>query len=254
MNRPRVNILGCPVDNLDIKETLDLIDKMVRSKSPHQHAVINVDKLLKYRSDHTLRDIIYNCDIINADGMPIVWAAKILGNPLKERIAGIDLMERLIELSVHKRYRLFFLGAKEDIVNEVFRIYRERFPELQIAGFRNGYWKPEEEENVVEHIRNTRADILFIAMSSPKKEFFIKKYLHTMCVPFVMGVGGSFDVVAGKIRRAPKWMQEIGLEWLFRLLQEPRRLWRRYLVGNTVVIYLVFKELMKKLIAHRFNY
>jgi len=129
-------------------------------------------------------------------------------------------------------YRIYFLGAEEGIVRDVLSHYRNLYPNLQICGYQNGYFKSNEEEKVAQKIRDAKPDILFVAMSSPKKEKFINQYKELMDVPFVMGVGGSFDVVAGKVKRAPLWMQSSGLEWFYRLVQEPGRMWKRYLVTN----------------------
>jgi len=241
----RVRILGCPVDNLSLEETLGLIDKIIEEKKISQHVVINVNKLLQARREPELLKIIDSCRIINVDGVPILWAAKILGVSIKERIAGIDLMDRLLERAALKGYSVFFLGAEEDIVRKVVKICCVRYPNLKIAGYRNGYWKEEEEKEVVEYIKQCRPDILFVAISSPKKEKFLSKYLEEMGIPFVMGVGGAFDVIGGKTKRAPKWIQRIGLEWFFRLIQEPKRLWKRYLIGNALFLWLVFKEFIK---------
>jgi len=244
MTRPeRVDLLGCPIDNLSRAETVDCIDRWIQDRRPCQHVVVNVDKLLKVRKDQALYDIIAGCGIINADGMPLVWVSRWLGTPLKERVTGIDLMEDLIALAAQRGYAVFFLGARQPVVEAVTEIYRTRFPALRIAGHRNGYWTPEEEREVVRQIKQSGADILFVAMGSPRKEIFLNQYRQELGPPFVMGVGGSFDVVAGKTRRAPQWMQHWGLEWLFRFLQEPKRMWKRYLVGNTCFIGLVIREL-----------
>jgi len=247
----RIEVFGCPIDNLSMSETIELIDTMIQSRKPHQHVVVNADKLLKLREDENLKQIISSCDIINADGMPIVWASRLIGKKLKERVTGIDLMENLIRYAADKGYRPYFLGAREEVVNKVIEIYRSRYPGLKIAGYRNGYWKPEEEDSVAAAIQNSKADILFVAMGSPKKEIFLRKYLSGMQVPFVMGVGGSFDVVAGHTKRAPLWMQNCGLEWFFRFLQEPRRMWKRYLIGNTRFLLLVMKESFKLFVRKR---
>lgn len=240
----RIEILGCPVDNLTQDETVVMIDRMIAERGAHQHVVVNAAKILQSRQDITVRRIIQGCDIINADGMAVVWASRILGKGLKERVTGIDLMFRLIAHAEDKGYRLFFLGATEDVNRKVVDICRKRHPRLNIAGSHNGYWKPEEEDGLVGNISRSRADILFVAMGSPKKELFIAKHLSALNVPFVMGVGGSFDVLAGLVERAPDWMQKAGLEWFWRMLQEPGRLWTRYLVGNTLFILLVLKELI----------
>jgi len=239
----RVTILGCPIDNMTMSETVKRVDDLIIEGGVHQHVVVNVDKLLKVRRDENLKKIISSCDIINADGMPLVWVSSFFGARLKERVAGIDLMERLIEFASQKGYRIFVLGAHKNVVKKVVKTFKDKYTNLEIAGYRDGYWKLEEENTVAKLIKNSKPDILFVAISSPKKEVFLSKYLDYMNVPFVMGVGGSFDVVAGLAKRAPKWMQDSGLEWLYRLIQEPRRMWKRYLIGNSVFIWYVIKEL-----------
>jgi len=247
----RLNILGCPIDSLSFEETIAMIDDIIRHKVPRQHVVINVSKLLQARRDTCLAEIIASCYIINPDGMPIVWASKILGKPLKEKISGIDLMNVLIKHSAEKGYRIYFLGAKDEVVKKVVDVCGKQYPELQIAGYRNGYWEESEEKEIVAGIKVAVPDIIFVAISSPKKEIFLKRNLDDMQVPFVMGVGGSFDVLAGKTKRAPLWMQKSGLEWFYRLLQEPKRLWKRYLIGNSVFICLVVKEFFRKRVCRR---
>jgi len=246
----RIEILGCPLDNLTIDETLRIIDEMIASGKPHQHVVVNVAKLLQIRSDPELKRIVSSCDIINVDGMPIIWASRLFRKRLKERVAGIDLMQKLIAEAMKKGYKLYFLGAEEDVVRNVVEKYKKVHPDIQIVGYRNGYWNVDEEREVVNAIRDSKPDILFVAISSPKKEIFLEKYLDEIGVPFVMGVGGSYDIIAGKIKRAPLWAQKSGFEWLFRLVQEPRRMWKRYLIGNTIFVCVVVKELMKCLVKN----
>jgi len=170
-----------------------------------------------------------------------------LKKPLPERVAGIDLMEELVKLASDKGYRLFFLGAKEEIVKSVVDIYSKKYGHKIIAGYRNGYFKKEDEANIAQQIADSNADILFVAISSPKKEIFLNTYKHLIKTPFIMGVGGSFDVISGFVKRAPKWMQDWGLEWFYRTMQEPRRMWKRYLFGNSTFIYLVLKEKVKQI-------
>lgn len=245
MTSERIDLLGCPVDNISMDETLKRIDEIIHSAIPVQHVVVNVDKILKIRRDEKLYNIVNHCAIINVDGMPLVWISRLFGKPLKERVAGIDLMERLVEHAAKRTYRIFFLGAEDMIVKKVIDIYTQQYQNLAVAGFHHGYWAPAEEQRIVQGIKESKADILFVAMSSPRKEEFINQYLTQMNTPFVMGVGGSFDIVAGKTKRAPQWMQYAGLEWLFRLFQEPRRMWRRYLVGNVRFVLLVVYEYVR---------
>lgn len=238
----RVVLFGVPIDNLTLDETVDRIEQLVRCGPTHQHVVVNVDKIVKLQRDSTLREAILGCDLINADGQPIVWASRILKSPLKARVTGVDLFEALIERCAARGFRPFLLGARQEVVERVAELLKTRHTQLQLAGFRNGYWSPSEEPSVVAKVKMARPDILFVAMSSPRKELFLRKWKPELQVPLVMGVGGTFDVVAGKVKRAPRWVQWCGLEWLYRLLQEPRRLWRRYLVEDMAFFRLLALE------------
>ena len=240
-------ICDIPVDALTMQQTINLIDSAIKEKRPTHHVVINAVKVVNARKDKELMDSIVNCDIINADGQGIVWASQILSNPLPERVAGIDLMEELVKLAAENNYRIYFLGAKEEIVKSVVDRYAKKFGNQIIAGYRNGYFTIDEEPIIAKQISDSNADILFVAMSSPKKEIFLNAYKDVIKTSFIMGVGGSFDVVAGLVKRAPRWMQDWGLEWLYRIIQEPRRMWKRYLFGNSAFIYLVFKEKFKQI-------
>lgn len=238
----RIEMMGCLIDNLSMEETLQKIEGFIRSGQPHQHVVVNVDKLSKAARDPELRRIINACALISADGMPVVWASRLLGKPLKERVTGIDLFDCLLARAGEKGWRVFFLGAEEEVVQALKRLCQERFPRLHVAGVRNGYWRAEEEAAVVELIADSRADLLFVAISSPLKERFLGRYQSQMKVPFAMGVGGSFDIAVGKVRRAPPWMCRCGLEWFFRFLQEPRRMFRRYFIDDAYFFWLLAKE------------
>ena len=242
----RTNILGCLIDNLSMKQTLSRIERFINEGECHQHVVVNVDKIVKANRDPGLLDVINSCDLVNADGMPVVWASRLLGSPLKERVAGIDLFVKLIEMSANKGWRVYFLGAREKVVTTVVNKSQRKHPSLKIAGCRNGYWLPEEEKSIVEEIKIAMPDILFVAISSPKKENFLGSYLKYMNVSFAMGVGGSFDVLAGLTKRAPFWMQKTGLEWFYRFLQEPNRMFKRYFVDDMYFFWLLAKELLRR--------
>jgi len=241
--KERVSFLNTSIDNLTMHETLTVIQENISQNNQLHHIVVNAGKLVAMQSDLQLRESVNEADLINADGQAIVWASKLLGKPLKERVAGIDLMQNLVDLAHKNKYKIFFFGAKEEIVKEVVNRYTDRYDKSIIAGYRNGYFKKEEEKDIALEISKSGAQLLFVAISSPTKENFLfenKSLLKN--INFVMGVGGSFDVVAGKVKRAPKWMQNVGLEWFYRFLQEPRRMWKRYLIGNTKFILLVLKE------------
>lgn len=240
---PLIKILNTTIHNLSMQETLGLIDTAISQSNQIHHVVVNAGKIVAMQNDLQLRQSVNKSDLINADGQAVVWASKILGKPLKERVAGIDLMENLVELAAQKNYKIFFFGAKEEIVTKVVNIYQKKHGKQLIAGYRNGYFLKEEESAIAQEIADSGAQLLFVAISSPTKENFLYNYKKELAkVNFIMGVGGSFDVVAGLTKRAPLWMQKAGLEWFYRFLQEPKRMWKRYLVGNTQFIYLVLKE------------
>lgn len=243
----RITLMGCQIDNLSMEETLRTVEGFIQSGQPHQHVVVNVDKLVKASRDAELRAIINDCALVNVDGMPVVWASRLLGKPLKERVAGVDLFEALMRRAGDKGWRVFLLGAREEVVSAVRDTYQRKYPRLDIAGYRNGYWKGEQEEQaVVDQIRDSRADLLFVAISSPKKEQFLGRYQAEMKIPFAMGVGGTFDVAIGRVKRAPVWMQKAGLEWFYRFLQEPRRMFRRYFIDDIAFIWLLIKEAARR--------
>ena len=244
---PSITMMGCRIDNLSMEETLGRIEDFIRSGKPHQHVVVNVDKLVKASRDEGLRRIINDCALVNADGMPVVWASRLLGKPLKERVTGVDLFEALMRRAGERGWRVFLLGARREVVAQVAETYRRRYPPLVIAGWRDGYWQGEAEEaEVAAQVRASGADLLFVATGSPKKEQFLGRWQATMRIPFAMGVGGTFDVAIGRVKRAPRWMQRAGLEWFYRFLQEPRRMFRRYFIEDMAFIGLLIKEALKR--------
>jgi N-acetylglucosaminyldiphosphoundecaprenol N-acetyl-beta-D-mannosaminyltransferase len=243
----RITLMGCTIDNLSMEETLQTIEGFIHTGKPHQHVVVNVDKLVKASRDPELRRIINECALINVDGMPVVWASRLLGKPLKERVAGVDLFEALMRRAGEKGWRVFLLGAQEEVVGKVAATYQRRYPALVLAGWRNGYWQGEAEEaQVAGQIRDARPDLLFVAISSPKKEQFLGRWQAEMRIPFAMGVGGTFDVAIGRVKRAPVWMQKSGLEWFYRFLQEPRRMFRRYFIEDMAFVWLLIKEATRR--------
>ncbi len=237
----RYPILNTYVSALSLEESVDAIESIIEQREPVQHVVINASKVNLIEKDKNLAAIVNACPLINADGASIVWAAKKLGVPLTERVTGIDLFQALVELSARKGYKIYLFGAKEEVVLKVKSTFEGRYPGIEIVGCRNGYFTEAEETQIVADMAASGADIMFVAFSSPKKEYWIHKHLSELGIPFVMGVGGSFDVVAGVTARAPKWMQDHGLEWFYRFIQEPGRLWRRYVVGNARFVLLTLK-------------
>ena len=241
--RPVIEFMGCRMHPWTMRETVEEITRRIKAGVFTQHVVVNVAKLVNMRKDAALRASVESCDIINIDGMGVVWGARLLGHDVPERVAGVDLFHELLAMSAREGFSVYLLGATEEVVARVAQVVRTRYPDLRIAGFHHGYFW-DDEQAVVNKIKASGADLLFVAITSPKKEKFIAKWRNQLGVKFVMGVGGTFDVVAGKVRRAPRWMQRIGLEWLFRLLQEPRRLGRRYLVTNGKFLWYILRAKM----------
>ena len=241
----KISIFNCPISNISLKETVDIIEIAIKNNSRITHCCINAAKIVNMKKNSKLSNSIKECDIISADGQAIVWASKILNSPLKERVSGIDLMNTLIDLSNKNKYKIFFLGATDDTITKLINKIQNIYGDKIIAGWNHGYFEESVEEKLINKINRSNPDILFVGISSPKKEIFLNKYKNKLNVSFIMGVGGSFDVFVGKVKRAPIWMQKVGLEWFYRLTQEPRKMWKRYLVTNTVFIYTLIKEKYK---------
>ena len=238
----RIDFIGIPLDNLYMSETLKKIEDAIINNNQIHHCVINAGKVVKMQNDEKLRESVINSDIISADGMSIVWAAKFLGTKIKERVAGIDLMENLVSLAYNKNYSCFFLGARQEVVEKLVNDYSVKYSKEIISGFENGYFDENYEQELVKKIKDSNANILFVAITSPKKEIFLNKHKSELKnINLIMGVGGSFDVISGAIKRAPLFIQKIGLEWLYRFIQEPKRMWRRYLIGNFKFMIMIFK-------------
>jgi N-acetylglucosaminyldiphosphoundecaprenol N-acetyl-beta-D-mannosaminyltransferase len=247
MDSKKSIIFGIPVDKLTMQQSIDEVEKAIAENRQIHHTVINAGKVVAMQKDPLLRDSVLAAQMINADGQAIVWAARLLGKPVPERVAGIDLMLNLVADAHIKGRKIYLFGAKDEVVNEVVRQFGEQYSTELIAGYRNGYYEASEERAIAAAIGDSGAHMLFVAMTSPKKEIFLDQFKDELShVNFIMGVGGSFDVVAGKVKRAPVWMQNVGLEWAYRFLQEPGRMWKRYLVGNTKFIMLTLGELIRR--------
>jgi N-acetylglucosaminyldiphosphoundecaprenol N-acetyl-beta-D-mannosaminyltransferase len=230
--RNRVALLGVGIDNLSMDVVVELIDGLIEQGGCHQVATANVDFLTKAFDDGELLDILHNCELVVADGMPLVWASRILGAPLKERVAGADLVPRLLELSARKKRRIFLLGASEENSFAAAENIAQDFPGAVVCGrysppFTPGV--PVEDELILQLIAEAKPDLLLVAFGNPKQEKWIARHLDRLNVPVCIGVGASIDFLSGRQSRAPKWMQRSGLEWTYRMINEPRRLALRYL-------------------------
>lgn len=234
----RVDVLGCRIDPVDMGAAVNRCDAYVRERAQAQHMAVNAAKIVSSRRHRQLQDLINRSDIVTADGQAVVWASRLLGDPLPTRVTGIDLMQKLLALAERSGYRVFLLGARREVLELAVMRLRARHPRLILAGRRDGYFSRDEEPEVASQIRAARPDLLFVGMPTPDKEYFLSRWGDQLGVPFSMGVGGAIDVIAGETRRAPRPVQRLGLEWAFRVAQEPRRLWRRYLVTNSTFVWL----------------
>ena len=226
-----IAMLGVPFDKVTSADSLRILGEMIASGRPHYAATANVDFAVQALKDVELRRILADADLVLCDGMPLVWASRFLGNPLPERVTGSDLVPRLLAEAELKGWRVFFLGGTDESVARAAERVRTRHPKLQLVGAYSPPFKPlleMDHEDIVRRVREARPDILLVAFGCPKQEKWISMQLHHAGVPLSIGVGATIDFLAGSVRRAPVWMQRTGLEWTFRLLQEPRRLFRRY--------------------------
>jgi len=243
----KTDFLGIPIDTLTMEETIARIDLAIRENKSIRQVSVNAGKMVLIQQDKELYNSVISCDIISPDGQSIVWASHFLGKYLPGRVAGCDLMQKIVKLAYKNKYKCFFFGAKEAVIKRVVDIYKHLYGPNIIAGYRNGYFTKEDGPLIAKQIADSGAQILFVAITSPKKENFLCEHADILKnVNYTMGVGGTFDIIAGVTKRAPQWMQNYGLEWFYRFLLEPRRMWRRYLIGNSKFIWLVIKEKFKR--------
>lgn len=248
----RIQLLGCPIDELSMDQTLQQCLTWCREKQGAKTLVtVNAAHLIMAHSDEALRHACISGDVIVADGMPVVWASRLVGDPLNERVAGVDIMDNLLKVGQENKLRIFLLGAKQEIIDKLHDIAQRDYPDLVIAGSRNGYFSKHDYPEIIQQIRDSQSDILFIGMPSPFKEVWGEEHRNDFGVSVIIGVGGSFDVIAGYVSRAPLWMQKIGMEWFWRFLMEPRKMWRRYLVNNSLFIFRVGCEFFQRRILRR---
>lgn len=244
-------VCGIPVANLTEDEAVAAIDKMISEGGSHYAAVVNAAKIVAATRDERLKQVLLGADLVTADGMSVVWASRLLGQPLKQRVTGIDLFERLVGYAAGRGWSVYFLGAQDEAVRGTAERFKSRHPELKVAGYHNGYFAASETVAIADAIWQSAADVLFVAMGSPAQEKWIASQLERSGVRFALGVGGSFDHISGLAVRAPRWMQRAGFEWLYRLLREPRRMWRRYLIGNSTFIWMVVRQRIRRATAQR---
>lgn len=240
----QAQILGFPIDNLSLDEAVDQIVQPRRN--PLQVSFLNVDCINKAVRSRSYREVLTSSGLRLADGIGLRIAGRILKSEIRQNVNGTDMFPRLCERMEGDGLSLYLLGARPGVAEAVRDWACARFPRLRIAGVHHGYWSPEEEPSVVHAVRNSGADVALVAMGAPAQEDFIRRYLKDLGVRAALGVGGLFDFYSGRIPRAPQYLREIGLEWVYRLYQEPGRMWRRYLIGNVVFLTRVLIALRKR--------
>jgi len=250
MDIKTVNILGTGFSRINMENTLKIIEKLITNGRKSQVCVTNAYSLVLMQKDKEFEDITNSASLVVADGKLLVWISRLYGEPIPERVAGPDLVYEFCKISAKEGYKLFFLGSDFITLKKMVENLKKVFLHLRIAGVYSPPFKKRfserENEKIVVSINKVKPDVLLVGLGAPKQEKWIWKNKDELQVSVLVGVGAAFDFLAGTVRRAPKWMQKCGLEWLFRLCQEPGRLWKRYLIGNAIFLWLVAKELIKK--------
>ncbi|MEM9412257.1 MAG: WecB/TagA/CpsF family glycosyltransferase [Planctomycetota bacterium] len=238
-----MNLLNCEFDPVTEEQTCSWAADFIEKGERGYVSTVNVSILMSMQDDPDLKRFVDRSALTVADGMPIVWLSKVLGKPLPERVAGVDLVMSLSRKAAEHQVPIYLLGAKSDVVKRVSEHLQQEIPGIQIVGADDGYFDESEFSERAKKIAESQAGILFVAMGSPRQEEFLDQSWDELGVNLAMGVGGSFEVIAGNKQRAPIWMQEYGFEWLFRLVQEPRRLMGRYLVTNSQFVWAATKAI-----------
>jgi N-acetylglucosaminyldiphosphoundecaprenol N-acetyl-beta-D-mannosaminyltransferase len=232
--------------DVTMTEAVSWVDHCIENRQPHSLFGTNVAGFVYSRKNLVLRAFYDSCDLLTIDGMGVYYAGRLLGLPFRETVPGSYLMLKLLSVARDKGYRVFLLGSKPETVRRAAANLNQQFPGVNLVGFHHGYFSKDEETTVVDLINRSQATILFIGMTSPLKEVFVQRNLERIHVPVQMGVGGTIDVLAGEFSLPPPWVRNAGLEWLNRLRQEPRRLWKRYLVTNTAFACILFDHLVHR--------
>lgn len=242
----RVEILGCPFDQVSMQSTIDRCLAWCEApRVAHTVVTMNAALLCMIRRDGELRTACRAGDLVVADGVPVVWTSRLAGVPLPERVAGVDLTARLLAEGARRGLSVYFLGARREVVEDLVRWCRREHPGLRIAGWRDGYFTASEHAEIVAEIGRLAPHMLFVGMPSPFKETWCERHREALAVPVILGVGGTFDVLTGYVRRAPRVLQKLGMEWFWRLAMEPRKMWKRYLRTNTEFIGLAVRDVIR---------
>lgn len=246
----KIHLLGVNIDNVSFEEAISSVEEMILRQVPSYVLTPNIDHLVKVQKDPVFHAIYEKAALVIADGVPLLWAARFLGTPLKEKISGSDLFPKLCEKAAQKGWRVFFVGGREGAATRAAEILKTRFPALKVAGTccpPFGFEKDENEnEKILALIREAKPDIVFVGLGAPKQEKWIGRFKDAYGAPVSIGIGVSFEFVAGMVKRAPVWMQKAGLEWFWRLMMEPGRLWKRYLIDDMQFFWLVLLQKLRK--------
>lgn len=238
-----IKMLGVKIHPLTMSETVEIVmEQYIKKNKPLHLMGVNADKINQCIDDSKMMNIVNKCEIVNADGASVVLAGKYLGLDIPERVAGIDLMQKLLTECEKEKISTFFFGAKQEVLEGMIDKFKHQYPNLIVGGYLNGYFNDDQLDDIADKINHSGASIVFVGITSPRKELVIEYLLEKGVNCVFMGVGGSFDVLSGTIKRAPLWMQKLNLEWFFRMMNEPRRLFKRYFVGNTIFLKRIFIE------------
>lgn len=241
-----IKFLNIKVHPLKRAEFLSIIKSGITKREKIVQFGVNSATINEIVVNERMFRSVNKADLVSIDGMSVVWALRFLGYKVPERVATPDLADDVISMAEKEKFSIFLFGSREAVLSLCKKNLHESYPHLVITGSHNGYYEPESENSIVEYINRSNPDILLIGMSSSKKEIFADNNRDSLKARYVLGVGGYFDIVAGYTKRAPRWMQNIGLEWLFRFIQEPRRMWPRYTIGIFKFFWLVIKEKFRK--------
>ena len=243
--KKEINIFNIKLHPYSKREFLDIIETNLALGNKIVQNGVNASSINELIKDPKLKNAYCNSDLVNIDGMSMVWASRFMGYSIPERVACPDLAMDILKMAEKRYNSVFFLGADQKNLELSIKEINKLYPNLIISGYRNGYFQETNEKEIIELINSGGTDILFLGMPSPKKEFFMEKNKESLQIKYSLGVGGFFDILSGKTKRAPSWMQKNGFEWLYRFSQEPKRLWSRYMLGNIKFITIVLKEKFK---------
>lgn len=243
-NPQRTQIFNLPIDKVSLQQAIEIIDKFIEEKKPHQVITLNSLMVNEAFKDQQFSKIIQRAELVLVDSVGIFWVTRLLGKPAPELIPGIDFLLELCKISVRKKFRLYLLGGKRKIIEETAKNLKKRFTELNVVGYQHGYFPLAEEKKIVSAIKQLNPDMLFVGLGSPRQEKWIARNLEELNVPVVIGVGGSFDIISGRLSRAPHWMHILGVEWLYRFLQEPWRIKR--IVNLPIFVFRVIFSRIRK--------